>query len=315
MNGSMTTLTFGDCLEGLRTLPAESHHALCTDPPFTAAGGSTNGRNSRADTQFFESWLRQVVTEACRVLRPDGCGFVFCDWRTIGVVESAFAASGSRMASSKAWRVSQALVWDRESIGLGSPFRNGFEMIAFVRGPDYRSCLPKDIGNVIRHRYPYGRHEFHGAEKPVELVAKLIGLAQVPAGGLVLDPFAGSGTTLVAAAGAGVSATGFEIELDTYEVARTRLVEAGVRVDPSAAVREARLAAGRCPECGAEVEWSLRSSRVGDSASARCVYSGYAFLSGQQALAFDAGRRCSWAGRVVRAPGGLSRLTEVSIDR
>lgn len=216
----------GDALDVLRGLPDGSVDAVVTDPPYTAAGGSTNGRSGShaADTQFFAFWLRAVMSEIRRVTRPDGCAFFFCDWRTVHIVAAAMAPPGDRQREA-IWNVTQALVWDRECIGLGSPFRNSFEMIAFARGPDYRSELPKNIPTVIRHRWPYGAHEHHGAEKPVELVRQLLRWG-LPRGGAVLDPFAGSGTTGVAARMEGIPFIGIEMEDLHFATAEKRIGEA-----------------------------------------------------------------------------------------
>ena len=173
----------GDALELLRTLEDESVDAVVTDPPFTAAGGSTNGRTSGADGQFFTFWLRAVFDELRRVTRPEGCAFMFCDWRTIGTVAAVASPLGERQTE-KAWTVTQGLVWDRECSGLGSPFRNAFEMIAFARGPKYQSTLPKDIPTLIRCRWPYGHHAHHAAEKPVDLVRQLVEWA-TPSPGMI----------------------------------------------------------------------------------------------------------------------------------
>lgn len=222
----------GDCMDLLRALPDASVHALVTDPPYVSvSGGNANGRTSSGDSQFYAFWLRSVMAELRRVLRPDACGFVFCDWRTVGIVEAA--AQGRDRFTGDAWGVPQALVWDREAIGLGSPFRNSFEMIAFMRGPKWASELAKDIRTVLRFRYPYGRHEHHPAEKPVDLVRQLVEWA-APEGGVVLDPFAGSGTTGVAAIQGGRGFIGMEIDPDTRAVAlrRLRQAEAGGRTGP-----------------------------------------------------------------------------------
>lgn len=305
---SAIELRFGDALSVLRTFPDHHFHALITDPPFTAAGGSTNGRTGGAgaggDTQFFDFWLAAVFAELRRVLVPSACGFVFCDWRTLASVGRAVSPDGNRQRE-EAWRMSQAIVWDRESIGLGSPFRNSWEMIAFIRGPKYRSTLPKDLPNIVRHRYPYGRHEHHGAEKPVTLVRQLIQWAEVPAGGRVLDPFAGSGTALVACRELGVAATGIEVEPPAYSTAQQR---ARAPADP--AIRPIRLAQGRCPECGSEVEWHLTESREGASAPAHCSWSAQAYLSDAMAREYDAGRQCQWKGRIVRGERGATMLRE-----
>lgn len=214
----------GDCLDVMATLDADSVDAIVTDPPYTAAGGSTNGRTSAADEQFFEFWMKAVLREIRRVVHPSGCGFIFCDWRTIGALQRAISPPGDRQRAD-AWQLSQALVWDRECIGLGSPFRNAFEMIAFARGPEWRSSLPKDIPTVIRHRWPYGRHEHHGAEKPVALCRQLARWA-APAGGLVLDPFTGSGTTGVACALEGMRFLGIEREAEYVAIAERRIAGA-----------------------------------------------------------------------------------------
>lgn len=223
-DGKGIAMHHGDAIEVLRGMAPGSVDALVTDPPYTAAGGSTNGRSAGhdADSQFFLYWLRDVAAEISRVVRPDGCGFMFCDWRTINLIAAAFAPPSAGSVRTCAWRVGQALVWDRECIGLGSPFRNSFEMIAFVRGPDWKSALPKDVPTVIRHRYPYGRHEHHGAEKPVDLCRRLVKWA-CPPGGLVLDPFAGSGTTGIACAAEGMRFIGIERDDETAAGAQRRL--------------------------------------------------------------------------------------------
>jgi DNA modification methylase len=61
----------------------------------------------------------------------------------------------------------------------------------------------------------------HPNQKPLALMAWLVG--KLPAGGAILDPFAGSGTTLVAAAEAGFDAIGVELDPDYRRLARRRV--------------------------------------------------------------------------------------------
>jgi site-specific DNA-methyltransferase (adenine-specific) len=63
----------------------------------------------------------------------------------------------------------------------------------------------------------------HPASYPVELAERCLKLAAVPTGGLVLDPFAGVGTTLIAAKNMGLSAIGIEIDPNYVVAARRRL--------------------------------------------------------------------------------------------
>lgn len=81
---------------------------------------------------------------------------------------------------------------------------------------------PKDVWSVSRlHRQDPERAE-HPTQKPLELVERMI-LASCPPGGLVLDPFLGSGTTAAACARLGRRFAGFEINADYCRVARERV--------------------------------------------------------------------------------------------
>lgn len=229
------TLMHGDCLATLREMPDDYADALVTDPPFTAAGGSTNGRSGgrQADAQFFRHWLTDALSECWRVVKPSGSAIICCDWRTLPEVEACVRTPGVRQTA-KGWEVTQALVWDRGSIGLGSPFRNQFEMLAFARGPQWdRGERRRDFANVMRVRWPYGPHPNHPAEKPVDLFVPLLQFL-LPPGGRVLDPFAGSATVGVAAAQAGLDYCGIEVDEDAYSVARKRLGIAYARPESSA---------------------------------------------------------------------------------
>lgn len=230
------TIYHGDCLDVLPHLGVQPS-VLVTDPPYTAAGGSTNGRSGDADTQFFAFWLKSVAASIRKAMQPETRGFVFADWRTINLIAAAFREPGEHVKANL-WECKQALVWDREGIGMGAPFRNSFEMIAVVAGPDGRfDHLPKNIPTVIRHRWPYGASKFHGAEKPVDLVARLLGWANPPnvlPHRIVLDPFIGSGTTLVAAKQLGMPAIGIELEERNCEIAAKRLAQGALPLEFSA---------------------------------------------------------------------------------
>lgn len=210
------TLYCGDMLKS----PIPLVDAFITDPPYSRAGSLHTGRTaSQTDLlgsdQFWLHWFNAVVKRLTDRVRPEGHGFVFTDYRTVNLVERAFLASGS------GWYMSQCLVWDRESIGLGSPFRASHELIAFVRGPKFEWQGPRDMGNVLRFRWPYLGHEHHEAEKPVPLLEALV--ATTRPGSLILDPFAGSGSTLVAARNLGRTAVGIELERKYCDTAVRRL--------------------------------------------------------------------------------------------
>lgn len=211
----------GDCLEVMCSMPGQSVDAVITDPPFAMAGGISNGATSSADSQFFEYWLADVAKHLVRIIRPAGCMAMWCDWRTVGVIDRAFAKASQRY---EPWYVSQVLVHDREMIGMGSPFRNQCDWIAVLRGrkTDFGGRIPKNTPNLFRAYSYYGKHANHPAEKTVEVAGKIVEWCSPP-GGLILDPFCGSGTTGVAAVLAGRRFVGIERDEAFAETSRKRL--------------------------------------------------------------------------------------------
>lgn len=192
------TIYHGDC----REMPEHLMRGdlFVTDPPYSRAGAASTGRTNVAgrsgeiqdSDQFWLAWFEDIARRLAFCTKADGCGFIFCDYRTVHLIERGFASKG------QGWIVSQCLVWNRMAMGLGSPFRASYELIAFVRGPKFKHEGPRNMRNVIDVYWPYGEHKHHNAEKPVELLAKLIEPFSRP-GDVVVDPFMGSGSTLVAA--------------------------------------------------------------------------------------------------------------------
>lgn len=221
-------LYLGDCLDILPTLAAGSVDAVVTDPPFTVAGGNSNGRTSGEDEQYWRFWFGAVWADIAAVVAESGFGFVHCDWRMIGTLAKAIAGGRDRQTA-RDWRLGQMLIWDREHIGLGAPYRNSCEMIAFVQGPRWKmpAEFPRNIPTVIRHFYAYGAHENHGAEKPVSLYPLLLKGHEA---NTILDPFMGSGTTGVACVQTGRKFIGIEIDPGYFEIARKRIEQAQMQL-------------------------------------------------------------------------------------
>lgn len=109
------------------------------------------------------------------------------------------------------------LVWDKKRPGMnGGPWRYRHESIYVSEGFERRSNESVSILTA----WPDQRDHIHA--KPLSLMTALVECA--PAG-VIVDPFAGSGTTLVAAANLGRSAVGVEIEERYCELLATRLAQ------------------------------------------------------------------------------------------
>jgi DNA modification methylase len=238
------TVRLGDCLQVMAEMGDASADAIVTDPPY-CAGAVSEAQRTRAAGQGLRSenirrfgwfvgdnmgtaglvWLlRSVAVEAVRVLKPSGSLLVFCDWRMVASLQPAIESAGLRFQN--------LIVWDKESMGLGLGFRAQHEIVLhFTNGsPEYHD---KATGNVLRAGRVRADDREHQTQKPLDLMRQLVRVV-CPPGGLVLDPFAGSGSTGVAAVLEGRAFLGIERDPEHVETANRRLAEALGRFDASA---------------------------------------------------------------------------------
>ena len=118
----------------------------------------------------------------------------------------------------------QAVVWDKGGLGMGWHYRRNYELVLVGEKPG-AACKwygGNSQANVVRINGIKPAADEHPTPKPVELPSLFIGLHSQP-GELVLDPFMGAGTTLVAAKNLGRRAIGIEIEERYCELAAKRL--------------------------------------------------------------------------------------------
>lgn len=216
------TVHHGDALAILRTLPDASVDAVVTDPPYFLPARHYATRKdwprSLSDLSILEHFFRDVFAECARVLRRSGVWYVFCDGQSYPVFFSLLYRHVRRAVP---------LIWDKQVSINGYSWRHQHELIVFAE-MDEAPSVPTGDGDVIRCRAVPVEERAHPAEKPIDLLRRLIS-KNVPRGGVVLDPFAGSGATLAAAALDGISAIGIESEAAYVEIARARCsnVEAG----------------------------------------------------------------------------------------
>ena len=213
------TIIHGDSLTVLRQMEAESVDAIITDPPYGINYVSQTGARIKNDKSPF-IWF---LYDAFRVLKSgeSGRGSLVCFTRWD--VQQTFI-DAMKMAG---FQVKSEVIWDKVFHGMGdtkAAFAPSHENIIFaVKGkfgfPGHR---PKDL---ITFQKVNSSHMVHPTEKPVGLLANLITSVTKP-GDLILDPFAGSGSTLVAAKKTGRRFVGVELDDDFYQIAQQRIEEA-----------------------------------------------------------------------------------------
>ncbi len=212
------TLYHGDALDVMDDLDESSVDTLVTDPPYFLPAAHYSVRSgsfrSLSDLSMLEHFFRSTFTKAARVLRPTGTGYVFCD----GQSYPAFYAVGYSV-----FHRLRPLVWDKQTSINGYDWRHQHELIMYVTMPE-APRTPTGDGDVLRERAVAIKDREHLAQKPVNLLVRLIDKTS-PSDGVVLDPFAGSGSTLVAAASAGRKAIGIEREERYCEIIANRLAQ------------------------------------------------------------------------------------------
>lgn len=216
------TIYEGDCLAVLPTIHSGSVDAVVTDPPYGMNYQSAWRTDSSArkpkianDQRPFIWWLH----EAFRVTRDGGALVCFCEWRHQEVFRTAIATAGFTLKSQ--------VIWDREWHGMGdlkASFAPQHDVIWFaVKGA---FAFPgKRPRSVVRCQRIAAEELVHPTEKPVELMRKLVA-AVTPEGGVVLDPFAGSGSTGSASVLENRRFIGIERDAKYAEIARQRIAAA-----------------------------------------------------------------------------------------
>lgn len=232
----------GDALDPVSyetLLGAEKADMVFSDFPYNVpikGHASGNGRKTHDEfrmasgemsRQEFTRFL-STATSHCHTFSRDGSLHYLCaDWRMIGLL--------TQVGEEQLGALFNIVVWEKANAGMGSFYRSQHEMIAIFKNGDGRHVNNIQLGRLGRNRtnvwhYP-GATGFsksrkrdladHPTVKPVALVADAIRDATNP-GDLVLDPFGGAGTTLIAAHKVGRRAALIEIEPKYVDVTLRR---------------------------------------------------------------------------------------------
>lgn len=212
----------GDCREVVPTLDAGSVDLVLTDPPFLLPARISASRRTwprtLSDVAIMESFFRDAFREIVGVIREGGAVYTFCDSTSYAVFMSVLYPLVDR---------THCLVWDKCKGGLGNGWRHSHELIVHsaLPGVRYADGFRRDI---LQCRTVASGDRSHASEKPVPLLTALM---DAHPAGTVLDPFMGTGSTLVAAKALGRRAIGIEIEERYCDIAAKRLQQSVMRFE------------------------------------------------------------------------------------
>lgn len=243
-------VTSADCLQWLSRQKKPCADLVFLDPPFNQ-GHFYRHFNDRQDSGDYWQWISQILAQLCDKT-TDGGAIYFMQREK----NSEFLLSALRSSN---WMLQNLIIWKKMASAVpgGSRYGKQYQIIAFAtKGPRPRvfNKLRIDPMPAPHHKTPrkngvyvtdvwddireltsgyYAGSEplrtsagerFHKEQSPVALLARII-LSSSLAGDTVLDPFAGTGTALVAARQLGRKSIGVEIDADNIAGIKQRLAQ------------------------------------------------------------------------------------------
>ena len=222
LSSALNRTFHADCLEALPLLPKALFHLLILDPPYNKSKKFGETKFLKRKREQYGSLLERWLDLSLPLLRADASVYICSDWQTSSVVEEV---ARSRL------HVHNRITWEREK-GRGATrnwksatedlwfcsvsanyrfFVERVRLMRRVRAPYRRDGKPRDWQETaeggFRSTYPSNcwtdltvpfwsmpENTVHPTQKPEKLFARIL-LSSTEPGDLVLDPFAGSGTT------------------------------------------------------------------------------------------------------------------------
>jgi len=156
-----------------------------------------------------KGYFELVFSDIHATLNPGGTYYVFCDAKSYPIFWQVMFPLCKNV---------RLLIWDKLISYNGYTWRHQHELIAWGE-LDETKRIPTGDGDIIKCRGVLQKDRNHPAEKPIELMTRLIGKHE----GIILDPFMGAGASVVAAKKLNRKSIGIEIEEKYCEIAAKRL--------------------------------------------------------------------------------------------
>ncbi len=236
-----------DFLSAANRLADQSVDLVIADPPYCLGKDYGNASDMMAPDEFLE-WTKAWIGAVMPKIKDTGSLYVFTTWRFSPEI---FSFMKTRLT------MVNEIIWDRKVPSMGGTtrrFSSVHDTIGFfAKSKDYffdldavripydeetkkartRSIFvgkkwleigynPKDVWSVSRLHRLHHEREDHPTQKPLEIIERMV-MSSCPETGVVLDPFAGSGTTIEACLKNNRQCVAFEINADYCSLIRERI--------------------------------------------------------------------------------------------
>jgi adenine-specific DNA-methyltransferase len=209
MTHLINTILKADCVRAMRQLPAASVNFILTDPPYIVRYQDRSGRAIRNDDNA--AWLKPAFAEMYRVLADNSFCVSFYGWTFADRFVTAYRSAGFRIVGH---------ITFKKNYVSSTGYMHSQHECAYLLAKGRPQKPEAPISDVMPWSYSGNHH--HPSEKAVKTLLPLVEAFSRP-GGLVLDPFCGSASTLLAAKSLGRSYLGMELDPKYHAIASRRL--------------------------------------------------------------------------------------------
>ena len=245
----MIDLYSGDCLEVMKSIPDNSIDLVATDCPYKIVSGGcrkipkdgereTSGiltrrhkDNKRTDwvdavrtgKMFanndieFKDWLPDVY----RILKDKSHCYIMVNSRNLAELQKQSEQVG--------FKFQNLLMWDKGNVTPNRWYMQGFECILMLRKGGAKNINNLGSSNILKVPNIIG-NKTHPTEKPIDLMRILIENSTQP-NEIVLDPFMGSGSTMIACLNTNRKGIGIELDKHYFDIAQKRINEHKAALD------------------------------------------------------------------------------------
>ncbi|WP_025769734.1 DNA-methyltransferase [Thioalkalivibrio sp. HK1] len=221
----------GDGVQAAGRLPNESIDLLLTDPPYgiSAPYGCesqiprrlrTNGRDFIMPKGNFGDWDKEVDPEKwLNIVLPKVSGWTvsFCAQAQIGAYQACLREHRFVAVGTLVWQKTNPVPFNAKHKPV-----NAWEAIVVGKRPGTKFHGNGVVHNVFKYRSPSPQIRIHPTQKPLDLLVRFVEMFSAQ-GQTVFDPFAGSGSTLIAAVHSQRKAIGYEASEKIYQAACARI--------------------------------------------------------------------------------------------
>lgn len=225
-----------DCIQGMKRIPDNSIDLVVTDCPYhIVAGGCSNiprkdepsgifnrrstftQKNAKSGKLFdnndveFKDWLPEIY----RIVKPNSHVYIMINARNLKELQTECEKVG--------FKFQQLIVWNKGNATPNRYYLNSCEFILMLRKGNARNINNMGTKNILSIPNIRG-NKTHPTEKPIELMKILIENSSNE-NDIVLDPFFGTGSTLLACVNTHRHYIGYEIDGNYFDIACQRLDE------------------------------------------------------------------------------------------